>query len=627
MKIPTKLHYAFIILVNALLAHFILSSIPLRIDATEENLYSLTDNSLAIIEKIEEPITLNFYATKSLKNLPVTIKNFAERLEQMLKQYERAGDGKIRLNVIDPEPDSEEEENALAAGLHGQDWQGDRIFLGLVAVQGDREENIRFFDPRREGQGFLEFDISSLIHDVQSFAKPRLGVITGLPLEAPPYPPQMMQPGQQPPQDQYILTALEQNFEIETIEPSAEDLPGDLDVLAIIHPIGLSQSLLYEIDQYVLKGKPLFVAVDPSSRIMRAQSGQMGMMGQPNPNTSSDLAQLFNAWGVQYDPGQALVDTGEIAYRQGANFLPTVFVIREEYRNDTLVPMTGLEPLLLLDVGPLALSEDSALEWQPLITSTDEAGTINSMFLQFSDANTLARDMEPADGPLTMAGLLTGEFSTAFPDGKPETEGDEDPLEAAEGEPPAELAEAHLASGESTVFIIGDTDWLMDQFAVQRINFLGMQTVQPSNGNLALATNFLDYLGGSEELIGIRTKQAKERIFDVVQEMQAEAQQQYQARLQELEDRIAAVSAEIQKLLSQQTDSGMIVASPELQEAIDAQTAEEVEMRRQRRVIQRELNKGIEALGLTIKVINLAWAPLALLVAGLLYHNRRKKFL
>ncbi|MEM9157964.1 MAG: GldG family protein [Verrucomicrobiota bacterium] len=626
MKTSTKLHLIALIAVNCLLAHYIISSIPLRIDATEENLYSLTENSESIIDKIEDTVTLDFYYTKSVKLPPelAPFKNFANRVEQILKQYERAGNGKIVLNIIDPEPDSEEEENAIAAGVHGQDLPtGDRIFLGLVAIQGDTEQNIRFFDQNREIQGYLEFDISTLIYEVQQLAKPKLGLITGLPLQSPPIPPQMMmQMGRQQEPDQYIYTALSQNYDLEVIEAAAESLPSDLDILAIIHPIGLTEGLVYTIDQHILKGKPLFLAIDPSSRLMREQSRQQqmgGMMGQPSPNVTSDIPQLLEAWGIEFDSQSALADP-TLAYAQQGQSMPTVLVAREGQKDSSLLPMNGVEDIWILEAGSLRLSDESSLTLQPIVKTTDRAGSINAMMLSFMNPASLMNQLEPLEGEQIIAGLLTGEFKTAFPDGKPgagETEEQEGETEPA----------AHISSGESSVFIIADSDWVLDPFSVQRSNFLGMQQIQLFNGNQTLASNFIDYLGGSQDLIGIRSKKAITRDFDVVEEMQAVAQEKFQARQQELDEQIQAVQQELQNLLQQQTGSGLIVASPELQEAIEKQREQEVSMRAERRQIRRELTKDIERLGTRLAAINVLWAPIILIGIGLFYRSVRKRTL
>jgi len=589
---------------------------------TAENSFTLSDSAKSLLAKIEEPVRFDFYRTRSVEGLSPQIKmhiqNFGDRVEQMLRQFERAAKGKIILDTIDPEPDTPAEENAIASGVHGQSLpNGDTIFLGLVISQGDSEHVIPFFDWNKEGS--IEYDIAKAVHEAQQLSKPTLGLISALPLKAPPFP---AKPGQPPQEDQYIITELESSFNVETIEPTAAELPKNLDMLAVIHPIGLSNTLLYDIDQFTLSGKPVFLAVDPSSLFFRSQQqqNQMGMMGRPNPNTSSDFQQFFSAWGVQYSAGEAIADP-DIAYTQQNTMQPAWLIFRDEQVSEDFLPAAELNAVLLLESGSIRLDESSKLTLEPILQTTESSGTIAGMMLQFTQQGALLNQMEPAGEKLTVAGLLSGEFTTAFPNGKPA-----DPTaEADEGEDASEEETEQLYSGEGNVFIIADTDWLLDQFSIRRQNFLGMMTIQPINDNLAMGTNIIEFLGGSQDLIGIRSKGDESRIFDRVQAMEVEAQKQYQLKLQEVEEKISETNQEIQKLVTQQQGSGMIVAGPELSQALQELRENEANMRAERRVIRRELRKDINALKWKLVTLNIGYAPIGLVIFGFVFYRMRKQ--
>ncbi len=627
MKLSTKIHASILILVNFLLLHYIVSSIPLRIDLTAENAYTLSDSAKNLLGKIEEPIRFDFYKTESIENIPagdkMFLQNFGDRVERLLTQFTRASKGKIQFNKIDPKPDTPEEENAIASGVTGQQLSpiGDSIFLGLAISQGDAENAIPFFDPRKEQNGSLEYDIAKAIYDVQQLSKPTLGLISSLPLKAPPFP---TMPGQPPQEDQYIVTELENSFNVEVIEPTAAELPSGLDMLAVIHPIGLSETLMYDIDQLALSGKPLFLAVDPSSLFFRTQQqqNQMAMMGQPNPNTSSDFRRFFDTWGIQYSTGEALGDPN-IAYTAQSSMQPAWLVFREDQISQEFVPAADLNAVLLLEAGNIQLEPDSKLTLQPIIQTTEAAGTVNGMMLQFTQQGALLNELQSTGEKATVAGFLQGEFTTAFPNGKPAAPGAEaeaeDATEATEDEP------EQLHTGNGSVFIIADTDWALDQFSIQRQNFLGMITIQPINDNLAMGANIMEFLGGSQDLIGIRSKKTASRGFDRVQAMEAEAQQQYQIKLQAIEEQISAANQEIQQLLSQSQGSGFIVAGPELSEAIQKSRENEVKLRAERRVIRRELRKDIDALKWKLVSLNVGYTPIGLALFGYLFYRMRKQ--
>ena len=619
MKTSTKIHATILILVNFLLLHYVVSSIPLRFDMTAGNSFTLSDSAKSLLSKVEEPVRFDFYRTRSVEGLSPQIKmhiqNFGDRVEQMLRQFERAANGKIILDRIDPEPDTPAEENAIAAGVHGQSLpNGDTIFLGLVISQGDSEHVIPFFDWNKEGS--IEYDIAKAVHEAQQLSKPKLGLISTLPLKAPPMP---MMPGQPPQEDQYIISELESSFNVEVIEPTASELPQDLDMLMVIHPIGLPETLLFGIDQFTLSGKPMFLAVDPSSLFFRSQQQQnQMMMGRPNPNTSSDFQQFFSAWGINYSASEALADP-DIAYTQQNTMQPAWLIFREDNVAEDFLPAAELNAVLLLEAGSLSLEEDSKLSLEPILQTTESAGAVAGMMLQFAQQGALLNQLEASNEKQTVAGLLSGEFTTAFPNGKPS-----DPSASPESDETTEESK-QIYTGKGNVFIIADTDWLLDQFSIRRQNFLGMMTIQPINDNLTMGTNIIEFLGGSQDLIGIRSKGEEARSFDRVQAMEVEAQKQYQIKLQEVEEKISEMNQEIQQLVTQQQGTGLIVAGPELSQALQELRENEANMRAERRVIRRELRKDIDALKWKLVSLNIGYSPIGLVIFGFIFYRMRKQ--
>lgn len=600
MTLSKKIQAAFLIGINFLLLHYIVSSIPLRFDLTEEGLYTLSDSTKSMLAKVEEPLAIDFYSSKSIADLPAWFKNFADRVEQMLTQYAKASDGKIQLNVIDPKPDSAQEERAIAAGLNGTEIPtGDRVFLGMVVAQGEKESVQPFFNWDREN--FLEYDISKTIYETQLLTKPRLGLITTLPLKATASMPSM--PGQPAPNDQIVIQQLQAQFEIVEIAAEEPALPPSLDLLVIVHPKNLSSDLKYSIDQYALSGKPIFLALDPSSVIEREQGRQQMMMGQMSQPTPSDLPELLAAWGIEYSPTQVLADPIS-SLVQGPFVQPTWLIFRADSINRDLLPSSDLEGVLLLESGLLKHSPESTTQWEPVLNTSTQAAQLESMLLQFTEPNLQLRQAAPLGEAATVAGLLSGYAQSAYPDRSEE--------------------EGHTANGDLTVFIVSDTDFLLDQFSVQRSNFMGMEQIQKLNDNQDLITNFIEYLGGSRDLIGIRGKAGSTRPFDVVQAMEAQAQKEYQAKLEVVEAELQAINAKLTQLVSEQSGSGLIYATPEMEAVIDQNRIQQAELQSQIREIRRELRHGIETLGTIIGAINLLWAPLGLLIFAIIFNRMRK---
>jgi ABC-type uncharacterized transport system involved in gliding motility auxiliary subunit len=89
-----------------------------RVDLTENNLYTLGEGTQAVLDGIEEPINLYFFfSNEATEQLP-SLRAYATRVREMLEELEAsAPSGKLVLNVVDPLPFSEEEDRAEQLGL------------------------------------------------------------------------------------------------------------------------------------------------------------------------------------------------------------------------------------------------------------------------------------------------------------------------------------------------------------------------------------------------------------------------------------------------------------------------------------------------------------------------------
>lgn len=623
MKTSAKLTAIVLLFVGLGLINYLASQIPWRVDSTAEKIYTLSPGTHSLLSKIEEPITLDFYFSSGASGLPISFKNYGTRVEEMLRQYARASRGRLLLNVISPEPDTPEEEAATRAGLQPQliPSTGEQIYFGLSATQADLQETIGAFTPSREQ--FLEYDLSQLIYTVQVLEKRRMGLISSLPLQAPPFNPMMAQMGQQPQADQFIIGEWERTFEIETIEATANELPANLDVLVVVHPQGLSPELEYEIDQYLLAGNPVMLAVDPSSEFFKRQSNpQQQMMGSPQPNVASDLPTLFSAYDIIYSTNAV---TGDLLYGAQVNTgmggvarFPHWLSLPAESFNAEAMPTAQLNSMVLVESGQLALETDSELTFTPLIQTSAQAGNIPPMLLQFTQPQQIAGQIDPS-GVQTVAAMITGTFQSAFPEGRPASGS-----EAEENEAPPPTRESKK-EGQGTLIVVADTDFILDSYSIRRINFGGMQAANPLNDNLAFATNVVEFLAGSSDLISIRSKGSSVHPFTVVRDMEAVAQQRYQEQLAALETRLASVQSELSNLQTQVTDNGLLVASPEIAEAITQYQAQEAEMRRERRDIRRALREDIDDLKTHLLLLNLFAAPAFIGVFGFWFHRARRR--
>src|SRR5258708_3612727 len=551
MTTRNKILSALLLFVGLVCITYLAGALPFRIDLTQGKIYTLSSGTRNILKKIEDPIEISFYFSRSANGLPVAFKNYAQRVEEMLRQYRRASGGKLKLTVIDPKPDTPEEERATAAGLTSEPLSsGERVYLGIVGVQADQQKTISFLDPNREQ--LLEYDLSQLINSVEQFDRKKLGLLTSLPLQGAGF----TMPGQPPQQGQFVVSEWEKTSEIVSIQPDATDLPANLDVLAVIHPQNVGPKLEYAIDQFLLSGKPVFLALDPSSSYFKQQGRQQMMYGGPAPGVSSNLPTLLSGWGLVFDPSSVVADpslaTSVNAGRGVVARLPDWLSLTQRNLNSTAAATGQLSSLLFVDPGSIALKEKTDLTFTPLVQTTDKAGAIPAMSLMMmGDPDELYRQIT-GTSKRTLAALVQGKFKSAFPNGVPKDEPKPaDNKDANKPDAPPQKPEAPSLKESrttSTLIMVGDSDWLLDDYSVRRLNFLVTNAAEPLNDNLAFGSNALDFLAASQDLLSIRGKGSSQRPFIVVRQIESAAQEKYQKQLDALESRLSGVTKKLNDL-------------------------------------------------------------------------------
>ncbi len=607
-----------VVLVIVVLANVLFARVNLRLDATEDNLYSLSEGTRKILGELQQDVSIKLFYTRSLENLPVSLKTYAKRLEDFLSEYEYEGGGKITVETYDPKPDSVEEEWAQKYGMNGIALPtGDMIYLGLVAMSEDQEETIPLLDPANEER--LEYDLTRIVSRVQTAHKQKIGIISGLDVfGGPPMNFNMGMPQRSSPW--LFLQELENTYEVEQIETSDETIPEDLDLLLIIHPKDLAPGLEYAIDQYVLKGGSAAVFVDPLST--RDMSGQQG---QQLP--SSSLSKLFKAWGVSMDPGKAVVDfdfpTRLRTQNNQIETNPTWLSLTPEAFNGEALITSQLESILMPVAGAIKKETDSELEYEPLVQSSANSCLEDSFKLRFGTAG-IQRDFRATADKYDLAVRIHGKFKTAFPAGKPEKAdeqngGDEKDAETAAKEGLKESKE------KATLIIVADTDLLWDDYYVSKQNFLGMELKRVFNDNLNFFLNASEMLSGGKDLIGIRSRGKFDRPFTRVQDLEKKAAAKWRDRERELIEKVEETNRKLSELESQKDASQKFVVSKEQEEEIQKFKQEKLRINQELKLVRRHLRSEIESLGAKVKFANIFLMPLLVSVAGIGYAFYKRK--
>jgi ABC-type uncharacterized transport system involved in gliding motility auxiliary subunit len=600
---------------------------PMRLDLTQDKLYTLSEGTLSLLDKIEgEPVRLTyFYSDKITRDIP-TLRAYSRRVSEMLHEYQIRGRGKIVLDIVDPEPFSENEDRAASLGLQAVPTAGnDSIYFGLVVEKGnDKREVIPFFNSQKETS--LEYDISQLIYRVNQKKPFVVGVISDLPIfqHRSISSPQVVKP-------KIILEQLRQMFDVKRMYDNRIDkIDDEIDLLLVVHPHMWPEQTLYAIDQFVLRGGRLVVFMDPNAEMDESEKGLFDAASFQDK--SSSLEQLLTAWGVQYDPMKVLLDyqfAHSIPVTRYGQALPHVGVlgIRDAGINHNEAMTTSVDQVNLASTGVLLPMAGASTQFSPLMQSSTESQLIDVKDYQKASNHEILLQNFTADhkGAYPIATYLTGPVKTAFPDGEPKSK---------EIDKNKQKSEPGLLASQKNISVVlfADTDILDDRMWVQVEELYGQPVVTPWASNGDLIVNVLEKLTGSVDLIGVRGRGSYNRPFERVNALEREASDRLRTEQENLQAKLAETEQQLQILLGDNQE--LTADHPEQQEAAAAEARIEIEkfqdqrmqIRKKLRDVRHQLNRDIERLGTILKIINILAVPftLALLLTIVLICQRKK---
>ncbi len=598
-----------------------------RVDLTENKLYTVSQGTENILGNIDEPITLRFYFSKKLAQQAPGLITYAERVEQLLKEYATLSKGKINLIVADPVPFTETEDEAGAFGLKGvpAGAAGEMLYFGLVGTNTtDGKELIPFF--REEREEFLEYDVTRLVDNLRDAQKKVVGVLTTLPLDGNPMA-RMMNP-QAPTSPWYFVEYLRQTFDVRMIEATTQKLEKDLDLLFVVHPQSLSAATLFEIDQYVLGGGKVVAFLDPYCEAQEVPQDPQNPLQSMMADRSSTLEPLLTAWGLEM-PLEELAADKDLALRVGWQNTSVDYVLWLGLRqdkgvlNEDDVTTSELDNVHMASAGFLK-DRGTGTTITPLMETTRNAMKLAKSRIQFGpDPKELLSGYQSGGEKLTLAARVTGNVQTAYPEGRPKTQAGDD--EAAPDPNEVLLKES---VGPINLVVVADVDLLSDRMWVRTQNFLGQTIAMTQADNGAFAVNAADNLAGSSDLISLRSRGRSIRPFDKVDELRKDAETKFRAKEKDLEAKLSDAEKRINDLQGNKDQANSMILSPEQEAEIARFKDERNKTRKELRSVKADLQKGIEALKTRLVLINGLAVPFLVALAGIaVWSVRRKKMI
>ncbi len=596
------------------------------IDLTEAKVYTLSKGTREVLASVREPITLRYFVSDDLVEQSPALKDYGRGIRELLERYAELSKGRVKLEIIHPEPFSPEEDRAVGFGLQGVPitQAGNLGYFGLAGTNTtDDLDVIAFFSPQRER--FLEYDLSRLVQNLANPKKKKVGFVSSLPIEADPI--KRYRPWQ-------VVEQLKQFFDVQRI--TLEDpVPEDIDVLMVVHPRDMDETDRYYIDQHVMRGGKAIIFVDPYSE--EATRGN-AMQRQP-PDDGSDLKQLFDAYGIVYDKNKVLGDRKGAQRVSAGNdalgrpvitdYLAWITLTGSQINRGDVVS-SDLEQITLAASGFIGKAKDAKYDMQPLLVSSREAMAIDvAKIKKDPHPAKLLQDFKASGEPFIVAARITGTFKSAFPDGPPKDKIRED-IAAARKKKGEKLvpAQKHLKEGikPASMIVVADTDMLVDRFWVRSQDFFGKRVDVPFANNADFLSNAVDNMAGTAALIGLRSRGVTTRPFHRVEALRREAELSYRSTEQALLEKLKDIETKLKDIQTKETTEGKtVILSTDQKEAVEKFRRESIAIRKELRSVQLALRQDIDHLDSVLKAINIGLMPVivVLFALGLGFVRRR----
>ena len=602
------------------------------LDLTENKIHSLSEGTGKILENLEAPVVIRYYATRNTRLLPEELKLHIRRVDDLLAEYQSLAGGKLKVENLDPEPDTDAEDAANLDGISGQSVNGENLYFGLAISCLDRTATIPFLDPGSETM--LEYEISRSIAEVSATKKPLIGIMSAMEIGG--GPPAM--PGTRPNQSWAIYDQLSQAYEVENLTMTPGEInPERYAMVLLIHPAGISPEAEFALDQYLLKGGTIMACVDSFSITAQMTGGGNPMMGQAGTPTSSSLPKLMKAWGIEMNETKVVGDPNYQTLMNGRRPGLAILTVPEDGmpQKDSIVTK-DLTSVTFLLPGGLTNIGGGGVNVESLARTTTDAGLVDSLPASRLDPS-LITSFRPDKKYYDLALHLHGNFKTAFPDGDPsaaaaETEeaanddaGSEESSDSDEGDDEEKEPESlKVATKSGNVFLISDVDAFYDDFAYSVGQLGNMRFVQPINGNSSLFFNLIDQSASSPYLIGARSRAATSRPFTKFREMETASELRVGEEVQKFRDAEQEANQRLNELQAQKNQSDQLYLSPEQEAEIKRLREQSVEASKQIRELEKDLRREKDNLAGRVMALNIFTVPMIVVVLGMTLFGLRR---
>jgi ABC-type uncharacterized transport system involved in gliding motility auxiliary subunit/ABC-type transport system involved in cytochrome c biogenesis permease component len=600
-----------------MLAVYILTSaVKLRFDVTADKGHTLSPGTRRILGKLDSRVTLRFYCTQSDNAMPPALRTYARRIEDLLHEYEQEAKGKLIVQKLDPKPDSDVEDSARLNGIAGQTigpFGADKIYLGVVASLLDEKFALPWLTPQRER--LLEYDLSRAISRVASHSRPVVGIMTGLPIFGD-APSMLMHPGEHRAEEWTFITELKKDFVLQSVPLNASNIDSQIKVLLVAHPVDITDTTQYAIDQFVMRGGKLLAFIDPHAYFDQNHDRNKDVLIAGDNAAASSLDKLLKAWGLGMDVNKVAADTSFAGRNpQTGDVMPTLLMVTRAGIDENDVVTSQIDNLFLPFAGAFTGKPAEGLKEKVLVSCSANSELVDTLIS--TAGQQILRDFRADNIRYPLAVHLSGKFKTAFPNGPPANSSGTNSIQKTVSTGTESTLRESVGGAE--VVLVADTDMLNDQVCVRIQNVMGRRTVQPVNGNLNFVQSLVEQFAGDDDLISSRSRASMSRPFTRVKDMEMKAGKQWEEKVRILEAKQREMEQKIKELQSEREGGGQpgAILSAEQAKELESYQKTRLEVARDLKQVRKNLRKDTDALEFRTKVINIGTMPALVAFSGL----------
>ena len=574
-----------------------------KLDLTNDNLYTVSDNTKSIIKNLSEPISIKLFFSNSLSKELAQVRDYEKRVRELLVSYEKISNNNIEIEIIDPKPFTDQEDLANVYGIQGLQLneEGERFYFGAVFSNSvDDTTVIPFFELNREQ--FLEYDLTKTIYNLANTTKPNVGLISGLPLVGRV---NNFQGNAQYEEPFYIYQTLNEFFNVVDLTLEVSAIPEDIDQLLIIHPKNLNDETLYAIDQFVMSGKGVTFFIDPFSEF----DNNLSKPEEEKDFSSSNLSKIFTSWGFDLKPGMIvgdIVNGRKVSLGNSNNQKIVTYVlwlaIQENLLSKKDIVTANLDYVFLKSAGSIEnLKTNKSLDIEPLISTSEDSMLIERYKMQFrADPEQLLKDFQSENKSYILGARIKGKFNSAF---------------ALEDLKKINVdVNSHISKIEQgNIILYADTDLLSDNTWISKQDMFGRNSITAIADNGRMVVNSIESMSGGKNLIGLRGRGTSNRPFLVIEGLQKKAELSFREKQMSLQNELKITEDKLKQIQENNTNS-VDSKTSEQNIAIEDFQNKIFSIRKQLREVQRQLNADINQLENNIKLINIWLMPLIVVI-------------